>query len=168
TAKTELARRELEFVIPAKSSANVASVAVIAMDDAGEISIGVERRHLPAPQLREGDSEICVLPAFRLPAAIATPEKAAEYVAAKFLQPRRAVTKLGEGYFSSLGMTPERVYPYALVLDSMSDVFQLSEMLEFVPLREIFADLEKVRDMHLIISSLRAIHALDLWGSFQP
>lgn len=167
SAKTELARRELEFVIPAKSSANVASVAVLAIDDQGEVSIGVERRRLPAPQLREGDAEICVLPAFRLPPAILTPEKAAEYVAAKFLQPRRAVAKLGEGYFSSLGMTPERVYPYAVILDGMSDVFQLSEMLEFVPLREIFAQLERVRDAHLLVSSLRAIHALDLWGGFQ-
>jgi len=166
-AKTELARRELEFVLPAKASANVVSVAVLATDEEGEVSIGTERRRLPAPQLREGDAEILVLPAFRLPPAIASAEKAAEFVAAKFLQPRRFVSKLGEGYFSSLGMTPERIYPYAVALDAGSDVFQLSEMLEFVALRDVFAQLERIRDAHLLISSLRAIHALGLWGGFQ-
>lgn len=164
SADTELARRELEFVIPAKLSANVASIAPLAADDKGNVCIGLERRNLPAPQQREGDSGISVLPAFRLPTAVVSADKAAEFVGAKFLQPRRYVTRLGEAYFSSLGMTPERVYPFAVVLDAGSDVFQISETLEFVPLRDIFLNLEKIRDAHLLISSLRAIHALDLWG----
>lgn len=159
----ELARNELEFVLPAKLSANVASIAALAADERGEVCIGLERRHLPAPQQREGDSSIPVLPAFRLPAAITTVEKAAELVGAKLLQPRRRVTKLGEAYFSSLGMTPERVFPFALMLDAGSDLFQISETLEFVPLRDIFANLEKIRDAHLLIAALRAMHALNLW-----
>lgn len=164
SATTELARRELEFVIPAKLSANVASIAPLAADSEGNICIGLERRRLPAPQQREGDASICVLPAFRLPQAVVSTDKAAEFVGAKLLQPRRAVVKLGEAYFSSIGMTPERVHPFAVMLDAGSDVFQISEMLEFVPLREIFFNLEKIRDAHLLISSLRAIHALGLWG----
>ena len=164
SAGTELARRELEFVIPAKLSANVASIAALAADDKGNVCIGLERRHLPGPQQREGDSEIYVLPAFRLPAAVVSAEKAAEFVGAKFLQPRRLVSKLGEAYYSSLGMTPERIYPFAVVLDAGSDVFQISETLEFVHLGDIFANLEKFRDAHLLISVLRAVHALGLWG----
>ena len=103
------------------------------------------------------------LPAFRLPTAVATADKAAEFVGAKFLQPRRYVYKLGEAYFSSLGMTPERVHPFAVVLDAGSDVFQISETMEFVPLRDLFFNLEKIRDAHLLIAVLRAIHAFDLW-----
>lgn len=166
SAETELAAQELEFVLPASLSANVVSVAALATSAAGEICIGVERRDLPAPQGKEGGSSICVLPAFRLPMPVATAEKSAEYVAARFLQQRRCVSRLGEGYFSSIGVTPERVYPHAVMLEPGTDVFQLSEELQFVPLREVFTSLEKLRDAHLLIAALRAIHALGLWDGF--
>lgn len=166
SGETELASNDLEFVLPAKLSANVVLAAPLAAAEDGEVCIGLERRHLPGPQAREGGSSILVVPAFRLPAAVATAEKAAEYVAAKFLQQRRCVSKLGEGYFSSIGMTPERVFPYAVVLEPGTDVYQLSEELEFVPLRQIFGNLEELRDAHLLIAALRAIHALGLWEDF--
>ncbi|MEZ0260822.1 MAG: methyltransferase domain-containing protein [Alphaproteobacteria bacterium] len=154
---TELARREIEFVLPAKASANVISVAPLAMNDKGEICIGLERRDLPAPQAYEGNSSIYVLPAWRLPYDVTTEDEAAAFAVEK-LGGARAM-KLGASYYPSLGVTPERVYPFALHCAAAT----LKEPLVYVTLRDLFDNLENLRDAHLIIAALRAIHALGLW-----
>lgn len=154
---TELARRELEFVLPAKASANVISIAPLAMNAAGEVCIGLERRDLPAPQAYEGDSSIYVLPAWRLPMDV-TDEDAAAAFAVDKLGGANAM-KLGASYYPSLGITPERVYPFALHCAAAT----LKEPLVYVSLRDLFDNLERLRDAHLMIAALRVVHALDLW-----
>ncbi len=154
---TELARREIEFVLPAKSSANVVSALPLACDAAGNICVGLERRDLPAPQVYEGNSSIYVLPAWRLPQDITTEDEAAAFAAGKL--GATGAMKLGASYYPSLGITPERVYPVALHCAGAV----LKEPLVYVTLRDIFENLENLRDAHLMIAALRAVHALDLW-----
>lgn len=155
---TELARRELEFVLPAKASANVISVAPLAMDAQGEICIGLERRDLPAPQAHEGNSAIYVLPAWRLPLDVVSEEAACGFAASKL--GAGGAMKLGASYYPSLGVTPERVYPFAIHCDPS----KVQLPLVFVSLRDLFDNLEKLRDAHLMIAALRAFHALGLWA----
>jgi hypothetical protein len=144
---TELARREIEFVLPAKASANVISVAPLAMDDKGEICIGLERRDLPAPQAYEGNSAIYVLPAWRLPLDVVSEEAACAFAASKLGV--AGAMKLGASYYPSLAIH--------------CDPAMVQLPLVFVTLRDLFDNLEQLRDAHLMIAALRAVHAFGLW-----
>jgi cyclopropane fatty-acyl-phospholipid synthase-like methyltransferase len=160
-ARTErLTQQEFEFILPAHASANVVTVLPLALDAQGELCIGLEKIALPAPQLREGGAEIWVIPSYRLPFAVDTLDKAQVFAAQKLAQPQTALHKLGEGYFTSLGLTPERVYPFVL---SLQDAPQFEKPLTFVRCRELLRSAPELRDAHLLISLFRAVHMLGLW-----
>ncbi len=164
--KHENARQEFEFVIPgaAGTGTNVASALPIARGLDGEWYVGLEYRDLPAPQQKEGNSHIPVAPAYRLPNSIGTLERTMEFVAEKFNVGRENVRQLGEGYFSSLGITPERVFPFVVEVDPE----KLKEKLQFVPLRDLFSNMHRLRDGHLMIVGMRGVHALGVWNEYAP
>lgn len=161
TRTARLAQQEFEFILPAGASANVVTVLPLILNRDGEVCAGLEKRFLPAPQVREASAEIYVLPSFRLPFSVDTMDKARHFIAQKLSQSQDSVSKLGEGYFSSLGLTPERVHPFVL---SLRDDQSFHSTLTFVRCRELFHAAHELRDAHLLISLFRAVHMLDLWG----
>lgn len=160
-ARTErITQQEFEFILPAHASANVVTVLPLALDAAGELCVGLERISLPAPQLREGGAVMWVTPSYRLPFAVDTLDKAQAFAAQKLAQPHNALHKLGEGYFTSLGLTPERVYPFVL---SLQDGRPFEKPLTFIRCQELLRHAPELRDAHLLISLFRAVHMLGLW-----
>ena len=85
-----------------------------------------------------------------------------EFVAEKFSVPRENVRQLGEGYFSSIGITPERVFPFVVEVDPE----RLAGKLQFVPLRDLFTNMHRLRDAHLMIAGMRGVHAMGLWNEY--
>jgi len=161
--RRHLVHAELEFVLPA-SGTNVASVIPLACNSSGEVCVGLEERDLPSPQLRDGNSCLLVTPAYRLPNTVDTLDRAAADVAARMGQNVSDVFKLGESYFSSIGITPERVFPFAVRIDPLT----LKEPLHFVRLSELIENRRMVRDAHLLIIAMRAAHALGEWPALHP
>lgn len=159
SAETRLAAQELEFVLPARASANAGVVFPLAQTEKGELCLGLMEIDLPAPQAREGDSRIFVAPIYRLPFGTEHFWQAETFIAKKLGCRRRQLRRLGEGFYSSIGMTPEKLYPYAAAVDPS----KIGEKLSFVRLTDFFAHLEKWRDAPLLIGGLRAIHALGVW-----
>jgi hypothetical protein len=147
------ARQALEMAIPARHTTWTASILPVCRDAAGNALIGVERRALPAAQLRFGDAALPCVPAWRvalLPDA-ADPLRAAAAeamgCAADFL------TRLGAAYHPSLGISPERVQPFvthaaALPADKRAG-------LDFVALDELLSRAADLRDGHLLIAAFR-------------
>jgi len=159
SATSYLCEKQLEFVLPAKASAQAGVVIPLAQNQNGEICIGIAELDLPAPQKREGSSRIFVAPIHRFPYTVSSYHEAQLFLANQIGTPLTKLRRLGDGFYSSIGMTPEKLYPFVVAVDPS----QLKEELRFVPLTSFYTKLETFRDAPLMIGGLRAIHALGLW-----
>jgi len=150
-----------EYIIPRKFSINtVICLPVFRFEK--EYYVGIEHRHLPVPQLQEGDSLLLAAPAYRLPKEIRNYSDLKKYLLGLdfFNSKILSLFKLGEKYFPCSGITPEQVYPYVVCADKPSTE------LHWVSLRSLFLNTEKLRDGHLLISIFRLVHALNQWKNY--
>jgi hypothetical protein len=153
-----LAEQELEFVLPRELSCN--TILCLPIVHAEEMLIGLETRHLPVPQIHQGDARILTAPAWRLDRHVASLDQAKSLLAGSFGVGAGAITPLGAAYFPSAGITPERVYPFIARLSEAATAADY----DYVPLSQVKRNLHRFRDGHLLIAVMRLIHALGLWG----
>jgi hypothetical protein len=165
-----LARRELEFVIPnpacaSDASTNSVSIVPIVKDSTtgknylGLRKISASHSQFPAIQNREGHSGLASIVTFRLPSAIVHTQTVPAWIAEQTGLPENAVRKLGEGYFPSLGVLPDRMFPY--VATQLSSYWQ--DQCDFYALDDVFAHVEELRDANTMIAVFRLTHALQEW-----
>lgn len=168
--EVKLAAQELEYVTPPHglSTNSVMVVPLIKDEQTGEILIGLQKitplqSQFAALQEREGYSGLACLKGYRLPPEMDHIQKVTPWLAKKLEVEDGNISRLGEGYFPSLGITPARVFPF--VVTQMSA--PLKEKCDFVPLRDLFAHMEQLKDLHLMNAVFRSTHALDMWGTYQ-
>lgn len=160
SAKNVISRAEFEYVLPKNFSKNtVAAIPFIKTEN--ELFVGIETRDLPAPQNFSGSSQLFCVPAWRLPFSIEH-----KFAVENFLRERfpkdfsvslNKTWELGGSYFTSAGITPETVYPFAVELDAES----LGETdLKFFHLNNLLENSEKIQDAHLLILLNRLAHSL--------
>lgn len=70
--------------------------------------------YLPVPQRHEGNGLTISAPSFNLPPEITNEKLIKKFIAEKYGVLPSMVLKLGESYFNHVGMTPHRIYPYAV------------------------------------------------------
>jgi hypothetical protein len=161
---TVLHRRVLDFVLPRTLSFNTVAVAPLRRHGA-EVYLGVDDDDLPAAQAFNGNSELLVAPAWRLPREVAAMGPARAWVRQRLLREYglRAgeVWELGGRYHPSAGLTPEVVH--ALAAEVAEDAPGERALL-WVPLREAARAVHTLQDGHLRTVALRAAHALGLPG----
>ncbi len=75
---------------------------------------GVNVEYLPVPQRYQGNGLTISAPSFVLPKDIKTIEDARRFIAAKYEIKIENVGRMGESYFSYIGMMPKRVFPFAV------------------------------------------------------
>jgi len=145
----------LEFVTPKKFSANTLITLPVARYN-NEIYVGLEIRNLPVPQLHNDNSSIPVVPACRLPKEVNTLKDLENFILnlKVYGTPIKRFGKLGEKFFPSVGITPEQVYTYVVSLT------EANKELQWVNLKELYNNLEDVKDGHLLISIVRLVHAI--------
>lgn len=156
--------QELEFFSPTTTSNNTAIVLPLGRDKFGNLVVGLEKRDLPTPQRHEGNSQLLCLPAWRLPKEVASLEQCETFLQAKFSPSEKPPIALGSSYFPSIGITPERAFPYLLDItepEQRNDLF-------FVRLDELAQNIDQLKDGHTQILLTRAIHALGLWTTMHP
>jgi hypothetical protein len=167
-SRTVLTAQEFEFAVPDRRggkdvSTNSAMIVPLIRDAAtGEIMIGLEDRDFPAVQAQDGHSDMTTIPGLRLPSAVTGLAEARSYVAAKMGVMEGDVARLGESYFPSMGIMPNRAFPYIVSGAALTD----NPRLHFKPLREVFAGIEDCRDAHLTVAVMRTVHALGLWQDY--
>ncbi|HEX3006314.1 MAG TPA: methyltransferase domain-containing protein [Bacteroidales bacterium] len=146
----------LEFVAPQHTSINTLVTLPVAKYK-GDIFVGLECRHLPVPQIQSGNSFIVVAPACRLPKEIGSFFDLENHILSTALCgcSVKRFSRLGEKFYPSVGVTPEQVYPYVVSLSSVNND------LKWVSLKELHANLEQLRDGHLLICVARLVHALN-------
>jgi ubiquinone/menaquinone biosynthesis C-methylase UbiE len=157
-----LKRTEFEYVVPQNFSKNtVAAIPFFTADN--EIFVGIEYRNLPAVQRFTGNSNIVCVPAWRLPKPVLHKFEIEPFLREKFPKDFNVKVhktwELGGSYFTSVGITPEVVYPFAVELNAES----LSETdVQFFNLKNLLAKIDEIQDAHLLILLNRLAHAFGL------
>jgi hypothetical protein len=125
------------------------------------IFVGIEQRDLPAVQSFSGSSKIACAPAWRLPSSITHQSEIQpflrEALERDFNLRARQAWELGGTYFTTSGVTPEVVYPFAVEVEAGR---KLNPAFHFIRLDEMAANLALARDAHLLIATYRLAHAL--------
>ncbi|GAF02279.1 hypothetical protein [Saccharicrinis fermentans] len=152
----------LEYIEPQHLSSNtIVTLPVFSFNN--KIYLGIEKRELPVPQLKEGNSTILTAPAYRLPKEITNLYEMKRYISAKkmFNCKIESMQKLGEKYIPCAGASPEQVYPYVITLDSPS------KELHWISMESLLNHSTKLRDGHLLICLFRLKHFVENHASMQ-
>ncbi len=107
-----LAARDIEFAVQEDSTINTAVVLPLTRNLNGEVMAGVVSQYMPVPQRFSGTGQTMTLPSFNLPKEVTDLEAARHYVAAQFNVRPESVHRMGESYFTHIGVTPHRIYPF--------------------------------------------------------
>ena len=164
------ARRELEFVVPNPAcsrdvSTNGATLLPVVRDgNTGEYFIGLQKftgqqSQFAAVQFREGHSGHVSIAGLRLPSSITTAQAVPGWIARQTGVRESAVRKLGEGYFPSLGVLPNRVFPFAIT--EPGEYWR--ERCDFYALRDVLTNIEALHDANTMIAVFRMVHVLKQW-----
>jgi hypothetical protein len=160
-----VASRTLEFVRPKPLSSLTVVTAPLLRREA-EIYFGVDDDDLPAAQSFNGNSQLLVAPAWRLPHAVTSIRAARAWIlerlAVDYGLSWGETWDLGGRYHPSPGATPEVVYPMAV------EVLAPGHKLHWVTLRELAHERSDLVDGHLRIVALRAAHALGMGWAAKP
>lgn len=109
-----LAARDLEFAVPENGTINTAVVMPLVKNLNGEVMAGVVTQYLPVPQRYNGTGQLLTLPSFPLPKEVTDIEAAKFFVAEQFKVKPEHVARMGESYFTHIGVTPHRIYPFVV------------------------------------------------------
>lgn len=145
-----------EYVYPSTVSSNTLVTLPVFIKD-GQIYVGLEVQSLPVPQLHSENSTIITAPAKHLPKELKNIYELEQYISKMRIGKGKVecYSKLGEKYFPSVGVTTEQVYLYLVCLD------RADKRLKWVSLKELYNNIDKIEDAHLLISLCRLIHATD-------
>lgn len=113
-AIVNLGSEDIEFITTEDKTMNVAVVLPLTKKQSGEVMAGIVHDFLPVPQRFKGNGLMIDCPSFALPNNITDFDMAKKYIAQKFELKEENVCRMGEGFFSHIGMTPQRIYPFAV------------------------------------------------------
>jgi hypothetical protein len=151
----------MEFVISDETTLNTAVVLPLGRDmNTNEVMAGVEIEYLPVPQRYKGNGFTVRAPSFTLPKEITNIEQARQFIADKYGVPIENVARLGESYFCHIGVTPQRVFPFAVAPQGHVGSGLGGGVTRYAPIRFIFALMFYDCDDLLIFALNRAYKAL--------
>ncbi len=151
---------EFEYVVPKHFSKNTVAAIPFVQTENGTF-IGLEFRHLPAPQRFNQSSHLACVPAWRLPFSVKHKFDLEPFLRESFPMDFgievRNIWELGGSYFTSAGITPEIVYPSAVELKT-DDLMKAD--LRYFEIGELLSYSNKIEDAHFLILLNRLAHAL--------
>jgi hypothetical protein len=158
-----LKSRDMEFIISDENTLNTAVVLPLARDtSSGEVMAGVQMDYLPVPQRYKGNGFTVRAPSFPLPKEITNVEQARQYIAEKYNVPTENVARLGESYFCHIGITPQRIFPFAVAPQGHASSGWGGGVTNYAPLRFILSLMYYDADDMLIFVLNRAYKTLSL------
>ncbi|MEM7650657.1 MAG: methyltransferase domain-containing protein [Pseudomonadota bacterium] len=111
-----LSAQDVDFIVHDGKTINTAVVLPLRKDMKKDIHAGFNLNYLPVPQRHEGNGLTVSAPSFNLPPEVTNERLIKKYIAEQFGVMPSMVIKLGESYFSHVGLTPHRIYPYAVTV----------------------------------------------------
>lgn len=109
-----ISSHEMDFFMPSNQATNIAVCMPLSRSISGEVMSGICTDFMPVPQRYKGSAKSISVPSFELPPDINSMDQAKKYVADKFGVDPKFVSPLGPSYFKHIGVTPQRVFPFAV------------------------------------------------------
>lgn len=109
-----ISSQEVDFVIQDGKTVNTAVVIPLTKGIKGDIHAGFTLDFQPVPQRHEGNGLTISAPSFNLPPEVTNLKLAKKYIADKFGLTPEMVIKMGESYYSHMGVTPQKIHPFAV------------------------------------------------------
>ena len=124
-AVTGLSHQDVDFIIHNEQSENIAVILPLTQGLQDEFFVDFNLEKMPIPFRYEGNGLTVTAPRYPLPTDVTTIRQAKKYLAekltAKYMGENTYITadniiKMGEPYFTHIGMTPQKIYPFVVVL----------------------------------------------------
>ncbi len=128
--KTGISSEHVDFVLSDEETINTVVVLPLTKSTKGDLHAGFMVKHMPVPQRFEGKGLSASVPQFNIPKEIVNLKMLKQFVAEKFGVTPDMVLKLGESYFTHIGITPQRIHPFAIAAPS---TFFKAPGIRFIP-----------------------------------
>ncbi|MCB9982215.1 MAG: class I SAM-dependent methyltransferase [Rhodospirillales bacterium] len=109
-----LSAEDVDFVVHDGKTINTAVVLPLTKDEKNSVHAGIITEYLPVPQRHEGNGLTISVPSFNVPAEVTNLKMMKKFLADKFGVTPNKIVKLGESYFTHVGMTPHRIHPFVV------------------------------------------------------
>ena len=109
-----LSAESVDFIVHDGKTINTAVVLPLTKDEKNTVHAGVVTHHLPVPQRHEGNGLTISVPSFNVPAEVTNLKMMKKFLADEFGVTPNKIIKLGESYFTHVGMTPHRIHPFVV------------------------------------------------------
>ena len=155
---TGLSSENLDFVISNDKTINTAVIIPLTKSARGNIHAGFLVKHMPVPERYEANGLTVSAPQFNIPKEITNYRTLKQFIAEKFGVTPDMVIKLGESYYTHIGMTPQRIHPFAIA--APPDTFRDPDT-KFIPIYQymlLWRSLSK--EMHFMAVLARAYRYL--------
>ncbi|PCI56094.1 MAG: methyltransferase [Alphaproteobacteria bacterium] len=129
--RTGISSEVVDFALSDEKTINTAVVLPLTKSLKGDIHAGFMVKHMPVPQRFEGNGLSVSAPQFNIPKEITNYKMLKQFIAEKFGVTPDLVIKLGESYFSHIGITPQRIHPFAVT--SPPEIFK-TPGITFIPI----------------------------------
>lgn len=151
---TGLSSDNMDFVVSDEKTINTAVVIPLTKGIKDDLHAGIMVDYLPVPQRHEGNGLTMHAPTFNIPPEITNLKQMKKYIADKFELRPENVIKLGESYFSHIGLTQHRIYPFAVAAPPEAFAYSKTSFIPFHQYRLLWSSLSK--DTHFMVVIARA------------
>lgn len=151
---TGLSSDEMDFVVSDEKTINTAVVIPLTKGIKDDLHAGLQVDYFPVPQRHESNGLTMHAPSYNIPAEITNIKQLKRFIADKFSMKPENIVKLGESYFTHVGLTQHRVYPFAIVAPPEAFAPTNSEFIPFHQFRLLWSSLSK--ETHFMVVIARA------------
>lgn len=109
-----LASSDAEFAIAEGETVNKAVIMPLARGWSGNVMMGFQLEELPVPSRFGQTGKMINLPSLTLPRDIKTVDEAKAHIAEIYETTPDYVTQMGEGFFTNIDVTPQRIFFFAV------------------------------------------------------
>ena len=115
-ARAGLSFEDVDFVFHNHETINVAVVVPFSKDQKSRFHAAVQLEQMPAPQRFTGSGVTLSAPRIPLPPEVTNLRLAKKYLADHFAVMPENVIKMGEPYFTHIGLTPQKIHPFIVAV----------------------------------------------------
>lgn len=151
-----ISSKDMEFALQQDKTTNIAVVLPLTRNTKSqEVMMGIVTEFLPVPQ-RYKKSGMCIsAPSYKLPNDIQDMEEAKIFIAKDFKVTSDKVSPLGPSYFCHVGVSPIRIFPFAVAAAKAGDT-PFGGPVQFIPTAELY-EILRLFDRNLYFSGLSTL-----------
>jgi SAM-dependent methyltransferase len=125
-----LSAQDVEYILSDDGVENIALVLPVSRDWDNNLLVALQPQIMPVPNRIGTDGAQLNAPSFPLPKDVRTIDDAKMFIASKFKVDVEQVAQMGASFFTHVGVTPQRVYPFMVASAAEANIWGIRYMLE--------------------------------------